>query len=120
MNIPIIIQHLRPGSQWSCSQTYESLVWMGPGDKPTLAELQAAELPAEKAERIRRIKVEAGGRILSAAPQFKQNNAALGLYDAATTQAIKDGISAIRAASDQAEVAVNALTTVEEVQAFTW
>lgn len=42
MDIPQVIQHICPGSEWSCGDTYESLTWNGPGEKPTLAELQAA------------------------------------------------------------------------------
>lgn len=78
------------------------------------------ELQTAKYQRIALIKGEARQRIMAVAPEYKQMNAALGLYDAAKTQAIKDAIVAIRTASDAAEAAVNALTTVEAVRGFTW
>jgi len=42
MDIPQVIQHIRPGAEWSCGDTYESIIWNGQGEKPTLAELQEA------------------------------------------------------------------------------
>jgi len=42
MDIPKVVQHIRPGAEWSCGDTYNTLAWHGPGEKPTLAELQAA------------------------------------------------------------------------------
>jgi len=42
MDIPKVVQHIRPGAEWSCGDTYESLTWNGPGKKPTLADIQAA------------------------------------------------------------------------------
>lgn len=53
---------------------------------------------------VRQIKEEAGRRILERYPGWKQINAALGLYDAAAAAAMKDGINAVRAASDAIEV----------------
>jgi len=87
---------------------------------PTEQELLDAELAATKASKIAAIKVEAQARILVAHPAWKQSNASLGLDDALTIQALKDGIAAIRTASNVAEAAVAALTLVADVVAFTW
>lgn len=43
MDISKAIQHIRPGAQWSLhGNDYDTLVWHGPGEKPTLQELQEA------------------------------------------------------------------------------
>ncbi len=43
MDIPRALQHLRPGSQWTLNgDSYDGLQWFGPGQPPTLAELEQA------------------------------------------------------------------------------
>lgn len=43
MDISNILTIIRPGSQWTLNgETYSGLEWFGPGEKPTLAELEAA------------------------------------------------------------------------------
>lgn len=59
MNITECLNHLRPGAEWSLTNNdYTTLEWVGPGEAPTLAEVEAAwqELqstppPAPEAER---------------------------------------------------------------------
>jgi hypothetical protein len=51
MDMPTAISHARPGAQWSLSGgDYSTLQWIGPGDPPTLEELEAAwaQLEARK------------------------------------------------------------------------
>jgi len=78
------------------------------------------DLIEAKNEAILKIKFQAKHRIEDSIPLWKQINAALGLYDAEKTQAIKDAISAVRTASDTAEAAVNALEDVAAVEGFAW
>ena len=43
MDIPQTLQYLRPGANWTLNgDSYEGLHWHGPGDPPTLAELETA------------------------------------------------------------------------------
>jgi hypothetical protein len=43
LDLPAAIQKARPGSQWTCGETYESLVWRDAVQtKPTLQELETA------------------------------------------------------------------------------
>lgn len=50
MDLSLAIAHAYPSAEWSLSgNDYDKLVWYGPGEKPTLAELQTAwnSRPAE-------------------------------------------------------------------------
>jgi len=50
MNIPACLEYLSPGAEWSLTQNdYATLKWIGPGEKPILAELEAAWLAAQRA-----------------------------------------------------------------------
>lgn len=43
IDLPVAIQKSRPGAQWTCGETYESLVWHDVVQtKPTLQELETA------------------------------------------------------------------------------
>ena len=43
MNLSLALSDARPGAQWSLNgDTLDGLTWIGPGDPPTLEELQAA------------------------------------------------------------------------------
>ncbi len=72
-------------------------------------------LAGEKSRRIALVKEETGNAILEAYPIYKQNNAALGLYSAEECQAIKDGIQALRDASNAKEAAINACESLTEL-----
>jgi hypothetical protein len=51
MDLSLAISHARPDAQWSLSgNDYSTLQWHGPGDPPTLEELEAAwaQLEARK------------------------------------------------------------------------
>lgn len=53
--------------------------------------------------------------ILDRFPQYKQNNAALGLYDQTRTAQIRTGIQAYRAYCDQVEAELAAAQTIDEI-----
>lgn len=124
LDLPTILNYACPGKAWAIKddfKSYGNIQWLdNPADKPLLEDLQAAELPAAKALRISRSKQEAQDRIYATYPIWKQANAAMGLYDATENQAVKDGVQAIRTAQATAETAINALTSVTDVLAFTW
>lgn len=43
MNLSLAISYARPGSQWNLTANdYATLQWFGPGDQPTMEELQQA------------------------------------------------------------------------------
>lgn len=43
MDLSLAITHAYPSAEWSLSgNDYDTLIWHGPGEKPTLAELQTA------------------------------------------------------------------------------
>lgn len=43
MDLSLAISYAYPSAEWSLSgNDYDTLIWHGPGEKPTLAELQAA------------------------------------------------------------------------------
>jgi hypothetical protein len=77
-------------------------------------------LSAAQDERLALLRSDASAAILAAAPEHKQRNAALGIYGAEETKAIKDAIEAGRAAYATAEAAVLAAQTVEDVEAVTY
>lgn len=94
--------------------------------KPTLAELEAADLSAAKSQRITTAKKEANSRIYSAYPAYAQSNAALGIYNSLSNTDpffpanMTAGIQEVITAEHAAEIAINALTTSAAVDAFTW
>lgn len=46
MNLSECLSYARPGARWSLTgNDLASLIWIGPGDPPTLAELENAVLP---------------------------------------------------------------------------
>lgn len=50
MDLSLAIAHAYPSAEWSLSgNDYDTLIWHGPGEKPTLADIQAAwdSRPAE-------------------------------------------------------------------------
>lgn len=51
MNIPKILNAIRPSASWSCSGTYATLVWHDTVQtKPTLTEIEAAATEANKSD----------------------------------------------------------------------
>lgn len=53
MNVAATIAHLRPDAQWSLKgNDLATLIWHGPGEPPTIEELQAAWPDAQRAEMV--------------------------------------------------------------------
>lgn len=75
-------------------------------------------LEGAKLDLIYMIREKCGEDILAAYPAYKQSNAALGLLSPEETQAIKDGIQALRNECNAKEAAINACTTLEELDAL--
>lgn len=79
-----------------------------------------SDIDQAKKAAVGKIKLDAQSRILASVPEWKQRSAALGVYGDSKKNELRDTIKAITDGSDAAEAAVNALTTVDEVQSFTW
>jgi len=105
---------------------FDDLIWNG-----TQVILDFVPLDRAKEEKVAEIKAEAQRQILKLAPEWKQRNMIARVVElmqlGQTTdpefvaiQDIWDSIKAIRATSDQLEVAVNATTTEAEVDAVNW
>lgn len=65
------------------------------------------KLARYKADRIERLKFAGKEAIYTHAPQHKQDNCALGIYDQAVCDLIKTWIQAVRVVVDEKETAVN-------------
>lgn len=89
-------------------------------DADTVASQQTAELEAARSALIGRVKSEAGERI--AATDWKVDRARErdALNGTTSLQDVYAEREAIRTASDEAETAIGALATLDEIQAFTW
>jgi len=128
LSIYEILNHLRPGEQFRVSgndKDYSEIIWGESGTpKPTAQEMLDVEFAAAKVWRKAKVDTEAQDRITAAYSLETQRYCAMGVYDAATTQAIQDGINAILADAVTAKAAIDAKvepsSTVAEVIAFTW
>ena len=89
---------------------------------PPLVDNVAAELSAAKAARIELIKQEAADRIAATDWRLERarERAALGKENPETEADVLAEREQIRQASNAAEAAVIALTTVEQVKTFSW
>lgn len=76
-------------------------------------------LAAEKINYLKQIRVDAASHITTKWPLWAQNNCALGIYPEATVAQCAADIAAVIAASNAAEDAIGAATTVAEVEAVT-
>ncbi len=105
-------------------QADEGIVdWRRPEPQPTPAELAAAELPAAKQFAIAANRAECSRRIFARYPAGRQSSVALGIYSGAEAEAqaaiMKDWISDMVAAENAAADAIEAATTVQQVEAVT-
>lgn len=87
--------------------------------QPTQAEIDAATLPATRANAIQQINIEATRRILAAYPLEKQSSANMGVYPQTYTDKMIADIAAVIAASNTACDAVDAALDVAGVDAVT-
>jgi hypothetical protein len=58
MDIPSVLEYLRPGETWVCGETYDSLTWTDTTKAPTLAECQTAWKEIERDYLLRPIRAE--------------------------------------------------------------
>ena len=89
------------------------------GPQPTPAEIAAAELPATKAANIVSNRAECSRRIFERYPTGRQLSALAGLYDSANVATMVYWIAANIAAENTAADAIEAATTVQQVEAVT-
>lgn len=118
-----IIASLRPGETHTVighENLYSNMTWTDVTATPTEQELLDHEIVMAKAERTTLTKIEARKRILAAVPQWRQNNKNAGEYDQSTTDSLNATINTIRADSNTAESAIDALTTAQACIDFTW
>jgi len=126
LNMADILTDMRPGEKWAIRGDhldYANLEWLDGAAKPTEGEMTTAELAAAKAKMTAAVKIEAQSRILTAVPQWRQNNMGAGKYTEGTTptlSSLNTLIDNIRTDSDTAETDIAALGTTAAVIAFTW
>lgn len=98
----------------------ELVSWNASSQPPSIAEIDAARLPAAKSMRITAINTECRARLI---PRFgeahEQVSRSLGVYGAAEKTAMIDGIAATIDESNIASNAVLAASTILDVEAVT-
>lgn len=95
-------------------------LWLSQATPPTQAEIDAAELPAAKSERIESDRTECHRRLTEFyGDALEQVSRASGLYGATAQANHAAGVSAAIDASNVARDQINAATTVAEVEAVT-
>ena len=95
-------------------------VWVSDNDAAVQAIIDAYDpLPPAKSARLAEIRAEAGRRILATYPLFVQSNASLGLLPEAEVLSMTQFIANHIDASNAAEDAVDAATTVAQVNGVT-
>ena len=96
----------------------EGLRWFVPA--PSQADLEAAVLPAAKANRIAAINAECRARLIARfGPAEEQVSRSLGIYGAAEKDAMQAGIAATIDASNTAQNAILAAADLAAVEAVT-
>lgn len=94
--------------------------WLSAQPQPTQAAIDAAILPATKAQRIQQINAECRARLFARyGPAEEQVSRSMGIYGDAEKQAMQAGIAATIDASNYASDAVLAAADVEAVEAVT-
>jgi hypothetical protein len=103
-----------------------NITWADPiKTLPTDDEFTAGELTTVKAKAVAAVRAQTSASIYARWPAYVQANAALGIYDSLPTTDtrfpanVKAGIIAASAACDAAVAAINAMTDVPSVQAYT-
>ena len=130
INLALTLQHLfpsgRPLDDWVVTDLGSGPFisqWNHPEPQPTQAEIEAAALPATKAQRIAAINTECRARLLARfGDPAEQVSRSIGVYGLAEKAALGTGIAATIDASNTASDAVTAATTIEAVEAVavTW
>jgi hypothetical protein len=95
-------------------------VWVSSDDTAVQAIIAAYDpLPPTKAEKIAAVREEAQARIVASYPLWRQSNAALGLVPEAEVLVMQNFIADHIDASNAAEDAIDAATTVAQVEGVT-
>lgn len=126
MSISAAIEHLRPGVDFVHSVIVQDdgdgpyiAQWNDPRPQPSQAEIDGAMLPGAQAVKLAQIRADAKVQIESQYPAWRQTNAALGLLPQAYVDTMNAHITAVIAASNTAENAVAAATTIADVDGVT-
>ena len=75
-------------------------------------------LDDEKSQKVLELKAKMTEEILTAYPEYKQINAALGVYDSVETKRVVDGIKRLRQAGNQKEAQILACKTLDDIDAL--
>jgi hypothetical protein len=118
------IQHLVPGAvagmDYGLAADGSVAFWRRPEPQPTPAEIEAARLPATKAQRIEQDRQECRRRLTEHyGDALEQTSRFAGGYGEFAKANILTGTVAARIASNVARDQINAATTVAEVEAVT-
>lgn len=89
-------------------------------DADRVAEQQTADLEAARQALIRKVKTEAGDRIAASDWKVDRARERDALNGTTTLQDVYAEREAIRTASDEAELAILDLATLDEIREFTW
>lgn len=95
------------------------VTWTRPEPIPTEAQISAATLPAAKQAKLAKVRAEAKSHIYNLYPDWRQQNACLGLLAPAYVLTMQQFISNTINASNIAEDQVDAATTEAQVNAVT-
>lgn len=97
-----------------------SIEWLSAAPQPTQAEIDAAILPAAKAQRIAAINAECRARLIARfGPAEEQVSRSVGVYGAAEQAALKIGIELMVDAANAAQNAILAAADIAAVEAVT-
>ena len=109
-----------PGRECEIESDGSISAWRRPEPQPTQAEIDAAMLPAAKAQRIAAINAECRARLIARyGPAEEQVSRAIGVYGATEQAAMQSGIAAVIDASNVAQNAILAAADLAAVEAVT-
>ena len=109
-----------PGRECEIESDGSISAWRRPEPQPTQAEIDAAMLPAAKAQRIAAINAECRARLIARfGPAEEQVSRSVGVYGAAEQAALASGIAATIDASNTAQNAILAAADIAAVEAVT-
>lgn len=97
-----------------------SIEWLSAAPQPTQSQIDAAMLPAAKAQRIDAINAECRARLIARfGPAEEQVSRSVGVYGAAEQSALKIGIELMVDAANAAQNAILAAADLAAVEAVT-
>ena len=109
-----------PGRECEIESDGSISAWRRPEPQPTPAEIEAAMLPAAKAQRIAAINAECRSRLIARfGPAEEQVSRSVGAYGTAEQSALKIGIELMVDAANAAQNAILAAADIAAVEAVT-